>query len=79
MKPKNWILLWRNPDRGTMVYCQDQKWRKSPDFGTYSECVKQYSSPAWALKAVQHHTGDYEAVTLGSPTARSLGIGVSID
>lgn len=82
MKPKNWILLHRCPQNGTLVYCKDKKWRKCPDFGDYPECAKQYTSGAWALRAVRRiskrYFGEYEAVTIDSQTARALDIGIAV-
>lgn len=77
---KNWILLWRCAERGTMIYCQDKKWRKNPNFGDYRECVKQYTTSKRALMAIKHrYLDDYEAVHLNSAAARALGIGVALE
>lgn len=78
MKPKDWILVWRDSEQGTVIYCQDKKWRKTPDFGDYPECAKQYSSSAFALRPVRFCKGDYEAIRLGTSAAYFLGIGTSL-
>lgn len=78
MKPKNWILIWRDSEQGTVIYCQDKKWRKNPNFGDYSECAKQYSSSAFALRSVRFSKGEYEAIQLGTSAAYYLGIGTSL-
>jgi hypothetical protein len=76
---KNWILLWRCVEHGTMIYCRDKKWRKHPNFGDFSECVKQYTTSKRALMAIKHrYLDDYEAVHINSAAARALGIGSAL-
>jgi hypothetical protein len=63
-KKRDWILTWRHPQHGTVTLCQDGLWRKTPDYGTYPECVKQYTSPNWALRRVRHQMGEFTAKRL---------------
>lgn len=83
MKPKNWILVWHHDQLGTLIRCRDKVWRQHADFGTFPECIKQFSSSNWALRAVRRLSGEYEAIAVVdsngfvTETAKSLGIGDS--
>ena len=63
-KREAWILIWHHSEVGKVIFCQDGKWRRCPDYGTYNSCAKVWSSKGWAMRKARHWQRDWEVVRL---------------